>query len=365
MARILVLGVKVPFTHGGQEVLVASLMKKLRERGHEVDQIELPFNPLPKQNLILQAALWRSLDLENFAGRPVDLVIATKFPSYYARHPRKSVWLVHQLRSIYDLHGTPYSDIGDDPRDETMRRMLTDGDNIALGECAYRSAISKNVADRLKAFNGFSSTVLYPPLPLGDRYYTQASEPYILSVGRICRIKRVDLAINALAQTRGLNLKIVGVADEPDALEYFNNTVKAHSLESRVSFLGRVSDEELLQLYAKSLGVFYAPFNEDYGYVTLEGMASSKPIVTATDSGGTLEFVRDGENGFVVAPTPEAVGSAFRSLLADPTLSPRLGAAGRGFIDSSGMLNAGWDTVIDNLLSPLSQTSAGKAMEAA
>jgi len=160
MARILVLGVKVPFTHGGQEVLVASLVKKLRERGHEVDQVELPFNPLPKQNLLVQAAMWRTLDLESFAGQKIDLVIATKFPSYYARHPRKSVWLVHQLRSIYDLHGTQFSDIGDDPRDESMRRMLTDGDNVALGECAFRSCISKNVADMLKAFNGLSSNPL-------------------------------------------------------------------------------------------------------------------------------------------------------------------------------------------------------------
>ena len=364
MARILVLGVKVPFTHGGQEVLVASLVKKLRERGHEVDQVELPFNPLPKQNLLVQAAMWRTLDLESFAGQKIDLVIATKFPSYYARHPRKSVWLVHQLRSIYDLHGTQFSDIGDDPRDESMRRMLTDGDNVALGECAFRSCISKNVADRLKAFNGLSSTVLYPPLPLGDRYVSAAAEPYILSVGRICRIKRLDLMINALAHTPSLSLKVVGVADEPGAMEYFSNVIKQHGLESRVSFLGRVSDEDLLGLYAKSLAVFYAPFNEDYGYVTLEAMASSRPVITATDSGGTLEFVRDGENGFVVEPSPAAIAHACNTLLSDPALGQRLGSAGRSMIEGSGMLSAGWDAVLDGLLSPLATSSQAKAVGA-
>ena len=364
MARILVLGVKVPFTHGGQEVLVASLIKKLRERGHEVDQVELPFNPLPKQNLLVQAAMWRTLDLENFAGQKVDLVIATKFPSYYARHPKKSVWLVHQLRSIYDLHGTAFSDIGDDPRDETMRRMLTDGDNIALGECSYRAAISKNVADRLRAFNGLSADVLYPPLPLGDRYYSAAAEPYVLSVGRICRIKRLDLMINALAQTSSLSLKVVGVADEPGAMEYFVNTINQHGLQSRVSFLGRVNDEDLLSLYARALGVFYAPFNEDYGYVTLEAMASSAPVVTATDSGGTLEFVRDGENGFVTAPTPTGIAAAFNALAQDPALRDKLGRAGRSFIEGSGMLSAGWDLVIDGLLSPLAAPATGQAVGA-
>ena len=353
MARILVLGVKVPFSHCGQDVLVATLVRELRARGHEADQFALPYNPLPKQNLITQAALWRSFDLENVCGKEIDLVIATKFPSYYARHPRKSVWLVHQQRSIYELYGGQYSDIGDDPRDESMRRMLTDGDSTVLRECAYRSAISKNVADRLRGFNGIDAEVLYPPLPLGDRYRQDRSEPYILSVGRICRIKRLDLMINALADVPGLHLKVVGVADEPEAQIFFENEVKKHGLEKRVSFLGRVDDEELLDLYARSLGVFYAPFDEDYGYVTLEAMASGKPVITATDSGGTLEFVRDEVNGLIVAPSAQGVASACTRLMREPSFADNLGARGRGFIVESGMHVAGWDPVIQGLLSPL------------
>lgn len=353
MARILVLGVKVPFTHGGQEVLVATLVKQLRARGHEADTIELPYNPLPKQNLVTQVAMWRSLDLENVCGQKVDLVIATKFPSYYARHPKKSVWLVHQLRSIYDLYGGQYSDIGDDPRDEAMRRVLMDGDTKVLGECAYRSAISKNVAERLQMYNGLSADVLYPPLPLGDSYRCEKAEPYVLSVGRICRIKRLDLMINALALVPGVTLKVVGVSDEPDAMVYFQNEIRKHGLADRVQFLGRVSDEQLVDLYARALGVFYAPFNEDYGYVTLEAMASGKPLVTAKDSGGTLEFVRHEQNGLVVDPNPHAMAEAFNRIKSDPGFAQRIGAAGRSYIEQSGMLKAGWDQVIDGLLSPL------------
>ena len=366
MARILVLGAKVPFTHGGQEILVSTLVKNLKARGHEADVIELPFNPLPKQNLLTQAAMWRSLDLSEFAGGKVDLIIATKFPTYYARHPKKSVWLVHQLRSLYDLHGGQYSDFGDDPRDEVLRRMITDGDAMTLGECSYRGAISKNVADRLQAYNGTSSTVLYPPLPLGNRYQSREAKPYILSVGRICRIKRLDLMLNAMKYVAPeVSLKVVGVADEPGVMEYFNNIIKGHDIGHRVEFLGRVSDEALVDLYAEAMGVFYAPFDEDYGYVTLEAMASGRPVVTATDSGGTLEFVRDNENGRVVAPDPTALAEAFNALRRDPEAVKRMGAAGRAFIDSSGMLAAGWDTVIDALLSPLSAPDAQQAHKAA
>lgn len=105
MANILVLGVKVPFTSGGQEVLVKTLCQELRKRGHNTDTVELPFSVFPKESLLNQAALWRSLNLEECGGEKVDLVIATKFPSYYAKHPRKSLWLVHQHRAIYDLYG--------------------------------------------------------------------------------------------------------------------------------------------------------------------------------------------------------------------------------------------------------------------
>lgn len=358
MARILVLGVKVPFTRGGQEILVETLTKEIRARGHDVDTIELPYNPLPKENLISAAAMWRALDLSSFADQTIDLVIPTKFPSYYVRHPRKSVWLVHQLRSIYDLYGGQFSDIGDDPRDEALRRILTDGDNKTLAECAYRGAISQTVANRLHTFNGLSADVLYPPLPLGDRYRTAQAEPYILSVGRLCRIKRLDLMIMALPHVRNLRLKVVGVADEPGTLEYFQNVVKHYGVISRVDFLGRVSDEELLDLHARATATFYAPFNEDYGYVTIEAMASGKPVVTATDSGGPLEFVRHNLNGLIAEPTPESIGAAFDLLQSDPTRAQQLGANGRAFVESSGMLEGGWNRVIERLLTPLTSEPA-------
>lgn len=356
MARVLVLGVKVPFTRGGQEILVETLTKEIRARGHEVDTVELPYNPLPKENLITAAAMWRALDLSTFAGQAIDLVIPTKFPSYFVRHPQKSVWLVHQLRSIYDLYGGQFSDIGDDPRDEALRRIISDGDTRTLGECAFRGAISQTVADRLHLFNGLSAEVLYPPLPLGNRYRTAQPEPYILSVGRLCRIKRLDLMIMALPHIRDLRLKIVGVADEPGTLEYFQNLVRHYGVISRVDFLGRVGEEELIDLHARATATFYAPFNEDYGYVTIEAMASGKPVVTATDSGGPLEFVRHGENGLVAEPSPESIGAAFNLLRDDPERAQTFGRNGRAFIELSGMLEGGWDRVIDRLLSPLSQS---------
>lgn len=354
MARILVLGVKVPFTSGGQEVLARCLLNEIRARGHQVDSVELPFSMLPKERLLGEAARWRSLDLEEIAGNKIDLVIATKFPSYYVRHSRKSLWLVHQHRPLYDLYGTRYSDFGDDARDEALRRQLVEGDDLVLKECAYRAAISRNVAQRLKRFNNLDCEVLYPPLPAGDKYYSKPAEDYILSVGRLCSIKRVDLMIKAMPSVKApLSLKIVGQADEPGVMEYFQNEIAKHNLAQRIEFLGRVGDQELLELYAKSLCVYYAPHDEDYGYVTLEAMASAKPVVCCHDSGGVLEFIDDQQTGLVVAPEPEAIAAAVNRLSADRGLAQNLGLSARSFIDKHPELSAGWDNLIARLLSPL------------
>ncbi|RIL05752.1 MAG: glycosyl transferase family 1 [Proteobacteria bacterium] len=356
MANILILGVKVPFTSGGQEVLVQSLARELKVRGHLVDLVELPFSPVPKEALLTQAAMWRSLELGEFGGKQVDLVIATKFPSYYARHPGKSLWLVHQHRAIYDLYGSRYSDFSDDPRDEALRRMLVEGDKKVLAECSFVSGISKNVSKRLKDFCGIEAKALYPPLPLGSRYRCAEAQNYVLCVGRICAIKRPDLMIKALPIVHNIiKLKIAGVPDEPGIMDYLNNEIAKHHLQDRVEFLGRVSDQELIELYAGALAVYYAPHNEDYCYVTLEAMASGKPIITAHDSGGVLEFVQDGVQGLVVEPNTDAIGHALNRLVDNRKLAEELGQNGRKFVKQSGLLDSGWDQVIDGLLSPIQQ----------
>jgi glycosyltransferase involved in cell wall biosynthesis len=113
----------------------------------------------------------------------------------------------------------------------------------------------------------------------------------------------------------------------------------------RVRFLGAVTDDALVELYRGALGVVYVPFDEDYGLVTLEGFLAAKPVVTATDSGGTLEFVDDGVNGFVVAPTAAAIAYAVQRLHGRRAEAAALGAAGR---ERAAAIT--WDAVIERLV---------------
>lgn len=354
MANIIVLGVKVPFTSGGQEILVRDLVRELKARGHNADFMELPFAAWPKENMLNQLAYWRSIDLSALVSEKVDLVIATKFPTYFVKHHTKSVWLVHQHRAIYDLYGGRYSDFGDDLRDEQLRQLIYDGDQQTLGEADFLSGISNNVCKRLKQFNQLDAETLYPPLPLGGQYYSADAENYILSVGRLCSIKRVDLMIKAMPLIPDhIKLKIVGLADEQGIMDYYKNEIAKHHLEQRVEFLGRVSIEDLLSLFAKSLAVYYAPFNEDYGYVTLESFASGKPVITAKDSGGILEFVEHEKNALIAEPSSESIAEQANRFVNDFDFAAKLGQAGREWIEQSGLDQDGWDQVISGLLSPL------------
>lgn len=354
-ANILITSVQVPFTRGGAEILVDGLRRELAARDFSVDVVQIPFSAQPKETLLNQIALWRALDLKVFNGKKVDLVIGTKFPSYVVSHPNKVVWLVHQHRQIYDLYGSRFGDFSSAPGDEALRRMIVHADLTALEECRARYTISANVKLRLRRYLGLESVSLPPPLPLGTSYRSETPEDYILSVGRICSIKRVDLIIKALPRINDkLRLKIVGVPDEPAIDTYLKSEIDKHHLWHRVEFLGRVSDEDLLSLYAKAFAVFYAPYDEDYGFVTLEGLASGKPIVSATDSGGVLEFVRDEENGLVVEPAEAAIAQAFNRLFEDSALYHRLSRAAR--CDSAGLT---WDEVIGELTASLRHDADG------
>jgi glycosyltransferase involved in cell wall biosynthesis len=109
--------------------------------------------------------------------------------------------------------------------------------------------------------------------------------------------------------------------------------------------LGEVGDDEIIGLYAGALGVIFPPYDEDYGYVTLEAFLSGKPVVTTTDAGGPNEFVIDGVNGRVTAPTPEALGEAIAALAADPARAASMGDAGY-----EQALTVTWAGVIEKLV---------------
>ena len=198
--RIAVLRPQVPFARGGAEIFTDELVDELRARGHDADLVSVPFKWYPGTRVLTQAFLWRLLDLEEADGRPIDMVVATKFPSYVVRHREKRVWLVHQFRQAYELDGTELGQFGGvaggpgapaagaGPRPGRARR----------GDAAVRDL------DERRGRGSSARPVSSPRCCLIRRrrlpYRTAPSEGFVLSASRLDRAKRIDLLLEAAAR---------------------------------------------------------------------------------------------------------------------------------------------------------------------
>lgn len=343
MKTVLVCEAQVPLVQGGAELHVRGLVDELRRRGYRADRVSIPFKWYPKEALLAHAAAWRLVDLTESNGEPIDAVIATKFPTYFVRHPNKITWLFHQYRAIYDLCGTPYSEFTHCEADVRLRDKLIALDNEVLGESTRLFANARNTAARLARYNGLTAEPLYHPPPLADALRPGPSGDYVLSVGRLEANKRVDLIIRAMTHVpRPTRLVVAG-----DGLlrRHLEEIAEREGVADRVTFAGAVDRHELVDLYAGALAIVFPPFDEDYGYITLEAFLARKPVVTTTDAGGPLEFVEDGVTGRVVDPQPDALAAAIAALAAAPSEAATLGAAG---YERARAIT--WDGVVDRLM---------------
>ncbi|MCG2796514.1 MAG: glycosyltransferase family 4 protein [Actinomycetia bacterium] len=344
--KVLICTATVPFVYGGAELLVKGLARAVGEAGYLVDIVAIPYQWDPPEKIIENSSIWRSLRPDDSPVGKVDLVVATKFPSYAVEHPNKVAWVLHQHRSAYDLQDTIYDDFARYEDGEHYRELIRGMDRSFLGECRQVFTISRNVSRRLMDYCGVESGVIYHPPPFNGSYYSGGHGDFVLVVGRLEPLKRVDLVIKAMRDVRNrrAELRIVGRGFLHEPLK---ELAQAEGVADRVKFEGFVSEEELLDLYARAGCVVYVPFEEDYGYATLEAFKSRRPVVVTGDSGGALEFVRDGENGLVVPATPDEVARAIDELLSDKRKAKRYGNA--GFEAVEGIT---WGKVVDRLIKP-------------
>jgi len=339
--RIAVCRPQVPFARGGAEIFTDTLVRELRGRGHEADLVTVPFKWYPGTRVLTQAFLWRMLDLEEADGKRIDVVVATKFPSYLVRHPDKRVWLVHQFRQAYELDRTELGQFGESPEDRALRRKVQALDRVALGEATSLFATSGNVADRLERSTGLRAEVLpHPPQELD--YRCDGYGDFVLSVSRLDRAKRIDLLLEAAALDASLEVVIAG--DGPDQ-ERLERLARDRGLDGRARFAGRVSEQELAELYGRCLAVYYAPLDEDFGMVPFEAFLSEKPVLTTTDAGGPLEVVADGRTGLVVSPDAADLARAAGWLREHRDEAASYGRAGKALA-----AEVTWDRAIARLL---------------
>lgn len=342
--RILVLTTQVPFIRGGAEVLADTLVAALRASNHEVDLVALPYKWYPATRILDQMLASRLFDLSEVCGIGVDRVIALKFPAYLVPHHNKVAWLLHQHRSAYELWGTPFGDLQNHPVGELVRSAIHAADAVGFQEMQQVFSISQTVTDRLQRYSQISATTLYPPPEDTEHFYCADAGDYLFYPSRIELTKRQGLVLDALALCRQpVKLVFCGTP----SVEAYGDELRARAttlgIANRVTWLGRVSQQDKLRLYAECTGVVFTPFEEDLGYITMEAMLSSKPVVTCRDSGGPLEFVQPEFTGLVADATPEALAAAFDRLWEDKARAAAWGRAGR---EAYLALDINWNKVV-------------------
>ena len=140
-------------------------------------------------------------------------------------------------------------------------------------------ANSRNVQGRIWHTYRRESSVIYPPVAV-TTFRNQPAQDFCLTVSELVPYKRLSDAVRVFSRT-GRKLRVVGEGPEYKTLRRMANR--------SIEFCGRVSDEELRDLYASSLA-FVMPGEEDFGMAAVEALASGKPVV-ALGRGGALETV--------------------------------------------------------------------------
>ena len=176
-------------------------------------------------------------------------------------------------------------------------------------------------------------SVRFTPLP--NHPITQSpSQPTLLFAGRLRYYKGLDTLLHALSLVPDVPLVIVGDGPMGEEWERLTGVL---DLRNRVTFTGKVSDEDLPGYY-RAADMFVLPANaraEAFGTVILEAMASGLPCITTEVGTGTSWVVQDGVTGLVVVPRdPQALADAIRNLLDDPKRRAAMGRAGRARVEA-------------------------------
>ena len=316
------------FVEGGHLVMARALVQALRDEGHDAELVVTPQNRFGRQGAAYLAAWLTDVGVTH-NGRRIDQIISLRYPSYAVRHDNHVVWLNHTMREYYDrwdAFSAPLSWKGH-LKERVRQRLVHAADRYLLTRNVRKVfTISRTVTARLARWGGIPSEPLHPPPPQRP-YRCDGYGDYIFAVSRLAPLKRLSLVLDALAQpaASGIRCVIAGEGEERPSLE---RSIADKGLASRVSLIGRIDDGQMLDHLANCRAVCFPPYDEDYGFVTVEAFASGKGVITCTDSGGPAELVADNVNGRVCAPRPDALAAAMREVMEDSAMAQRFGKAG-------------------------------------
>lgn len=367
----------VPFGVGGAEKLWWGMQEYInKQTTDQCELIKIPTKENSFWDLIYSYHKFYTLDLTHF-----DMVISTKYPAWMIQHPNHHIYLQHCLRGLYDTYhfsALPLNFSSSHPKvnqviellqnETTTIKQLFDSlfelradksvpnetyafpapfirqiihflDNKTMQSVTHFSAISQTVINREEYFPK-NTTVqkVYHPSNLTN--LKNNSYEYFFTASRLDGAKRIQMIIEAYMKSHTtIPLKVAGSGP----LEHSLKELAKH--DKRIEFLGFISDEDLELHYSKAYAVLFVPYDEDYGLITIEAAMCEKPILTFTDTGGVVEFVKDNVTGLVCEPNITKLAKNIDYIAQNPELCKSMGKEVKKAVQ-----NITWKNTIEALL---------------
>jgi hypothetical protein len=177
----------------------------------------------------------------------------------------------------------------------------------------------------LRESSGIESTPLYHPPPQAREHFCGRSEPYVFFPSRVEHAKRQELLVRAMREVKGITAVFAGEGGRSARCEPSPTSSRSPTACDSWDGCPRPRSWPFTRTPRRCAS---ARTTRDYGYVTLEAMLSSKPVITCADSGGPLEFVAHDETGLVVPPEPAELARAISALAGQPARADAHGRAG-------------------------------------
>ncbi|MGN2389904.1 glycosyltransferase family 4 protein [Pelomicrobium sp. G1] len=273
---------------------------------------------------------WRWLELAPFLLRPtrvppdVDVVVANSWNGHAFK--RRGIPLVIvEHHCVLDPLYRPYVSL---PQYLYHRALIKPYERASLARADAVVAVSEFTANGLRAFLGFERVrVIHNWIDVGKFKPRTPSEaegrrrPFrLLYVGNLSRRKGADL-LAPIMQALGRDFELFYTTG-------LRSGIRANS-PSNMTFLGRLEEERLIEIYQDCDALLFPSRFEGFGYAALEAMACGKPVI-ASNSSSLPEVVEDGACGILCEPdNVNAFAQACRRLAEDPALRRRMGEAAR------------------------------------
>ena len=341
---------------GGMEAAVRALAEEQARRGHEVHVITSGYGVggRPREEVVNGVHVHRVRAIR--LGFP-DLTVPIELPEDVI--DRADVLHAHSQNSYFSLRvaeearrrGVPVAfhlmaldALGDHPNPlvrllgpayaSRAARRAIEVASVAMVKSGWDLERARALgADPVLVPDGVSDVLLSLPRdPEAGRELTGLSEPYFAYVGRLHRLKGVDVLVRALAEARRMGAEVgVAIAGPGDPAPYLRLAERL-GVAGHVRFLGYVSEEQKAHLIDGAVALVVpsvSNYVEAYSIAASEAWARGRPVIASAV--GALRYrVRDGVNGLLVPPRdPRALASAMVRLAASPEEADRMGGAGR------------------------------------